>query len=109
MSITSVAGDIVAEIRDLKAGIGATILAHYYQESEIQELADYTGLPLNDAGRQKALGRRLMEHGPSQERRDTRLDVTVEFVQQHNLLLRGPALISRKLQREIVVFAQVHL
>src|SRR5947207_9119134 len=43
MSVTSVAGDIVAEIQDLKAQIGATILAHYYQEGEIQELADYTG------------------------------------------------------------------
>jgi quinolinate synthase len=43
MSVTSVAGDIVAEIKDLKATIGATILAHYYQDSEIQELADCTG------------------------------------------------------------------
>src|SRR5947207_898096 len=43
MSVTSVAGDIVAEIQDLKAQIGATILAHYYQEGEIQELADFTG------------------------------------------------------------------
>jgi len=40
---TAVAGDIVAEILDLKAKIGATILAHYYQEGEIQELADFTG------------------------------------------------------------------
>ena len=43
MTTTSVAGDIVAEIQDLKAKIGATILAHYYQEGEIQELADITG------------------------------------------------------------------
>src|SRR5437588_9555817 len=43
MSVMSVAGDIVAEIHDLKAQIGATILAHYYQDSEIQELADSTG------------------------------------------------------------------
>ncbi len=40
---TAVAGDIVAEILDLKRKIGATILAHYYQEGEIQELADFTG------------------------------------------------------------------
>jgi quinolinate synthase len=40
---TSVAGDIVADILDLKKQIGATILAHYYQEGEIQELADFTG------------------------------------------------------------------
>lgn len=35
--------DIATEILDLKREIGATILAHYYQEGEIQELADYTG------------------------------------------------------------------
>src|SRR6266704_263424 len=43
MTATSVAGDITAEILDLKKKIGATILAHYYQEGEIQELADFTG------------------------------------------------------------------
>jgi quinolinate synthase len=43
MPATSVAGDVVAEIRDLKKKIGATILAHYYQEGEIQDLADVTG------------------------------------------------------------------
>src|SRR5580698_1127589 len=41
--ITTVTGDIVAEIQELKAKLGATILAHYYQEGEIQELADITG------------------------------------------------------------------
>src|SRR4029078_4619360 len=35
--------DIVAEIKALKKKIGATILAHYYQDSEIQDLADGTG------------------------------------------------------------------
>src|ERR687888_256392 len=35
--------DIFDEIRTLKAREDATILAHYYQEGEIQELADYTG------------------------------------------------------------------
>lgn len=35
--------DVAAEILDLKKQIGATILAHYYQEGEIQELADITG------------------------------------------------------------------
>src|SRR5215204_1270780 len=40
---TAVADDVVAEIKALKKRIGATILAHYYQESEIQELADITG------------------------------------------------------------------
>jgi quinolinate synthase len=39
----AVADDVVAEIQALKKKIGATILAHYYQESEIQELADITG------------------------------------------------------------------
>jgi quinolinate synthase len=35
--------DISTEILDLKKKIGATILAHYYQEGEIQALADITG------------------------------------------------------------------
>lgn len=40
---TSVAGDVVAEIREWKKRLNAVILAHYYQESEIQALADITG------------------------------------------------------------------
>ena len=39
----AVAEDVVAEIKDLKRKLGATILAHYYQEGDIQELADITG------------------------------------------------------------------
>ena len=35
--------DIIDEIRALKARENAIILAHYYQEGEIQELADITG------------------------------------------------------------------
>src|SRR5437868_1621309 len=35
--------DLVSEIRQLKAKHNATILAHYYQEGDIQELADFTG------------------------------------------------------------------
>src|SRR5438128_12626696 len=35
--------DLVAEIKQLKQQKNATILAHYYQEGEIQELADFTG------------------------------------------------------------------
>jgi quinolinate synthase len=35
--------DIAEEILDLKRRLGATILAHYYQDGEIQELADITG------------------------------------------------------------------
>jgi quinolinate synthase len=35
--------DISTEILELKKQIGATILAHYYQEGEIQALADITG------------------------------------------------------------------
>ncbi|MCS6850581.1 MAG: quinolinate synthase NadA [Gemmataceae bacterium] len=35
--------DLVAEITALKQREDATILAHYYQDSEIQELADFTG------------------------------------------------------------------
>ena len=40
---TVVAGDVVAEIKALKNKLDAVILAHYYQEGEIQELADITG------------------------------------------------------------------
>src|SRR5438105_11843527 len=39
----AVRDDLAAEILELKDKIGATILAHYYQEGELQELADYTG------------------------------------------------------------------
>src|SRR6266404_3126916 len=35
--------DIVQEIKQLKREKNATILAHYYQEGEIQQLADFTG------------------------------------------------------------------
>src|SRR6478672_4315117 len=40
---TAVVDDIAAEILELKKEKQATILAHYYQEGEIQELADHTG------------------------------------------------------------------
>src|ERR1700722_18783600 len=39
--------DLIAEIKDLKKQRDATILAHYYQEGEIQELADVAGDSLN--------------------------------------------------------------
>jgi quinolinate synthase len=39
----AVLDDVSAEILDLKKRIGATILAHYYQEGEVQALADITG------------------------------------------------------------------
>src|SRR6202163_3919682 len=35
--------DLVEEIRQLKKSHNATILAHYYQDGDIQELADHTG------------------------------------------------------------------
>jgi quinolinate synthase len=35
--------DLIQEIKDLKARENATILAHYYQDGDIQELADFTG------------------------------------------------------------------
>ncbi|MFN5288959.1 MAG: quinolinate synthase NadA [Planctomycetia bacterium] len=35
--------DIVSEIKELKKTKKATILAHYYQEGEIQEIADFNG------------------------------------------------------------------
>src|SRR6184192_537072 len=42
--------DIFDEISSLKKRENATILAHYYQEGEIQELADFTGDSLKLAG-----------------------------------------------------------
>src|SRR5262245_45375694 len=35
--------DLISEISDLKKRHNAVILAHYYQEGEIQDLADFTG------------------------------------------------------------------
>ncbi len=35
--------DLVSEIKSLKQKLNAVILAHYYQESEIQDLADFIG------------------------------------------------------------------
>src|SRR5438128_5358002 len=35
--------DLVAEIKQLKQQKNATILAHYYQDGDIQQLADFTG------------------------------------------------------------------
>src|SRR5438128_11753496 len=39
--------DLLAEIADLKKKNDAVLLAHYYQEGEIQEIADYAGDSLN--------------------------------------------------------------
>ena len=35
--------DLIAEIKELKRDKRATILAHYYQDGDIQDLADFTG------------------------------------------------------------------
>src|SRR5213592_978825 len=35
--------DLLDDIRQLKRQKNATILAHYYQDGDIQELADFTG------------------------------------------------------------------
>jgi quinolinate synthase len=43
--------DLESEIIGLKAELNAVILAHYYQESEIQDLADYVGDSLELARR----------------------------------------------------------
>ncbi|MBI1832580.1 MAG: quinolinate synthase NadA [Planctomycetes bacterium] len=39
--------DLLSEIRQLKHDKNATILAHYYQDGDIQDLADFTGDSLN--------------------------------------------------------------
>src|SRR5881396_3052423 len=44
---TPIMNDLLTEIAELKAQRDATILAHYYQDGEIQELADFTGDSLN--------------------------------------------------------------
>jgi quinolinate synthase len=41
--MTTLATSLIDEILELKAREDATILAHYYQEGEIQQLADFTG------------------------------------------------------------------
>src|SRR5438270_3159887 len=41
--MTAVLTDIIDETKPLKAREDATILAHYYQDGEIQELADFNG------------------------------------------------------------------
>jgi quinolinate synthase len=43
VTVSSVEADIYDEIEALKEREDATILAHYYQDGEIQELADFTG------------------------------------------------------------------
>ncbi len=46
--------DIEYEIKKLKKDLNAVILAHYYQESEIQELADFVGDSLELARKAKS-------------------------------------------------------
>jgi len=41
--MTAVLDDVTSEILELKQQHGATILAHYYQQGEIQSIADITG------------------------------------------------------------------
>jgi len=42
-NVTSIPHDLVAAINDLKKDLNAIVLAHYYQEPEIQDVADYLG------------------------------------------------------------------
>ncbi len=54
LPITEVPLDLEAEILRLKKELNAVVLAHYYQESEIQDLADYVGDSLELARRAAA-------------------------------------------------------
>ena len=47
LTLTATTLNLQEEILDLKKKNDATILAHYYQDGEIQELADYAGDSLN--------------------------------------------------------------
>ena len=42
-TINSIPNDLFAAIRELKKDLNAIILAHYYQDSDIQDIADYIG------------------------------------------------------------------
>jgi hypothetical protein len=53
---TQVTADVVEEIRALRKERNAVILAHHYQESEIQEIADAIGDSLELARKAKVHG-----------------------------------------------------
>ena len=42
-TINSIPNDLFAAIKELKKDLNAIILAHYYQDSDIQDIADYIG------------------------------------------------------------------
>ena len=42
-TINSIPNDLFAAIKELKKDLNAVILAHYYQDSDIQDIADYIG------------------------------------------------------------------
>jgi quinolinate synthase len=53
--------DLFAAIQDLKRELNAVVLAHYYQEPDIQDVADYLGdsLGLSQQAAQIDTGHRL--------------------------------------------------
>jgi len=53
MNEIDVTTDLAEKILRKKQELNAVILAHYYQESEIQDIADFVGIVLNLRGELK--------------------------------------------------------
>src|SRR5436190_13240347 len=66
--------DLLDDIRRLKKQKNATILAHYYQEGDIQELADFTGDSLKLARAATRVSTDTLVAARAKDRKSTRLN-----------------------------------